>query len=131
MVRGPAWWSKLEQDGLLVLTCVSCTQVPLEAILNYDSDSLHAIKALIEKQQRSMTETLTPIDSQADVVEGSDGIVAHDAEVKPMTRSKRLDDEITSAVEIVDHFASHDDFDSSAESEEEEGSQVTDMSESD
>ena len=119
--------------GLLLLTCMSCTQVPLEAILNYDSDSLHAIKALIVKQQRSITDRLPSAYSQADVTEGSDmcETAAHEDNVKPVTRSKMLHEEISSAAETVDHFACRDDFDSSADTEQEEGSQVTDMSESD
>jgi len=129
----PAWRSKLRHDELLVLTCMSCTQVPLEAILNYDSDSLHAIKALIDKQQRSMTDRLPSIYSQADVTDDGDirDSVVRNADAKPVTRSKMLDDAMSSAVESTDHFACHDDFDSSAETEQEEGSQVTDMSESD
>ena len=105
----------------------------MEAILNYDTDSLHAIKTLIEKQHRAMTEKMTPIGSQTDITEDSDmrGASSHDADVKPMTRSKMLNDALSSAVETLDAFPSHKNFDSSVETEEEAGSQVTDMSESD
>ena len=109
----------------------SCTQVPLEAILNYDSDSLHAIKVLIEQQQRSVTGRLASFDRQVNAPVDGDRPANANAGAKPATRSTAHSDEISSETVPVNHFAFHDEFDSSAETEREEGSQVTDMSESD
>ena len=109
-------------------------QVPLEAILNYDSDSLQAVKLLIEKQQLAIANALAHGDSQADATEDEDrrsGAAPHDEDAKPVTRSSSVCNSHSHRMAFMRHLAFPDDFDSGAETEEEEGSQVTDMSESD
>ena len=108
-------------------------QVPLEAILNYDSDSLHAVRSLIEKERAVVANKLARQEHSAEATEGNDACISvpcKDSDAKPATRSNSRSAEHDLDIATLQRL-SCDDFDSGAETEREEGSQVTDMSESD
>ena len=108
-------------------------QVPLEAILNYDSNSLHAVRSLIEKERTAVAEKLAQHERRADAMADDDGIMTatcREDDGKPATRSNGKSAEQSLDIATLERLCHCDEFDSGVETEREEGSQVTDMSES-
>ena len=106
----------------------------MEAILNYDSDSLHIVKSLISKERAAVAEKLAQQERQADAM-ATDSmnttLALVDNDAKPATRSSGKTEEQDIDVATLAGLGHYDDFDSGAETDREEGSQITDMSESD
>ena len=111
--------------------------MPLEAILNHNNESLQAVKAAIERERLALIAQQQRIQAPASAapVQGAQDAAMGEApgsHAAPAARSSPAQ-----SVPVL-HIGSDsgislfkDDFDSGAESEIEEGSQVTVMSESD